>query len=86
MPLYVNDFQQGRVTVVLQDVGNGDVQPCFTRALFDSVGINFAKIGPDAEARANAGGCLQLADLVPGASAVFDNNDQGLRVSVPQAI
>ncbi|KPC54118.1 fimbria/pilus outer membrane usher protein [Amantichitinum ursilacus] len=85
VPLFVNEFQQGRVTVELKDLGNGDVQPCFTRELIDTVGVNFAKVGPEAEARANAGGCLQLADVVPGATAVFDNNDQGLRVSVPQA-
>lgn len=85
VPLYINEFQQGRITVELRDLGNGDVQPCFTRDMFDVVGVNFTKVGVDAKARAEAGGCLQLADVVPGASAVFDNNDQGLRVSVPQA-
>lgn len=87
--LYVNGLWLGRSEVMQQKVGNDpqSVQPCFDRALLERIGVDLSRLSPEANARLSSGdgaACSTLADLVPDATAVFDNAEQRLDVSVPQ--
>ncbi|AQV98720.1 fimbrial assembly protein [Cupriavidus necator] len=83
--LYVNQAWLGRVEVTLRQVGEDsrNVQPCFDRAVLERMGVDLAKLSPEASARLDTG-CVSLPDLIPDATASFDNGEQRLDVSVPQ--
>ncbi|AJK50462.1 fimbria/pilus outer membrane usher protein [Burkholderia plantarii] len=88
--LYVNQNWLGRTDVTLKQVGGrpDDVRACFDRELLQRVGVALARLSPQASAKlatAGTGACVTLDELVPDASAVFDNGAQRLDVSVPQA-
>ncbi|HKR47066.1 MAG TPA: fimbria/pilus outer membrane usher protein [Paraburkholderia sp.] len=84
--LYVNETWMGRTNLTLKETANG-VVPCFDGELLERIGLDFAKL-PVAAAEARAPGaraCVALPPLVPDATASFDNGEQRLDVSVPQA-
>ncbi|WP_283147473.1 fimbria/pilus outer membrane usher protein [Silvimonas soli] len=88
--LYVNQMWIGVVEVPLRELqkGSGNVQPCFSRDLLERMGVDLNRLSPIAQAKlqAQAGAsCLVLPDLVDGAFATFDNGEQRLDASVPQA-
>ncbi|WP_330901841.1 fimbria/pilus outer membrane usher protein [Ramlibacter monticola] len=87
--LYVNQIGQGRIDVLLRQVGKDspDVRPCFDRALLDRISVDPARLAAQANARLDAGpgACVPLDTLVQGATASFDLGEQRLDVSVPQA-
>lgn len=86
--LYVNQGWIGRTDVSLRAVdGDGNVQPCFDRALLERMGVDLTKLKPEAVAVLQDGtaACRSLQALIDEATATFDNGEQRLDVSVPQA-
>jgi outer membrane usher protein len=92
--LYVNQAWLGRAQVTLKQIGSdvNNVQPCFDRALLERLGVDLAKLSPQATASISqgpgedsGGACVPLPELVPDASASFDNGEQRIDISVPQA-
>ncbi|MCY1280320.1 Outer membrane usher protein HtrE [compost metagenome] len=88
--LLVNRQWVGRGEVTLRPVGadNGNVQPCFDVALLERLGVDLSRLAVAAAARLQKGAgatCVTLPELVPDATADFDNGEQRLDVSVPQA-
>jgi outer membrane usher protein len=86
--LVINQDLVGIVDVTLRavDAGLRDVQPCFDRALLSRIGVDLGKLTPQAAIlMADGGRCTTLPELVEGATASFDNGEQRLYVSVPQA-
>lgn len=88
--LVVNEQWIGRGEVTLRPAGADSriVQPCFDTALLERIGVDLSKIDADAAARLQkAGGsaCVSLPELVRDATADFDNSEQRLDISVPQA-
>jgi outer membrane usher protein len=85
--LYVNQTWLGRAQVTLKQTASGSVEPCFDRELLERTGVDLAKfipaavmlLGKDKDA------CVGLPKLVPDATASFDNGEQRLDLSVPQA-
>lgn len=84
--IYVNDAWLGRAEVELRRAGDDSAQvaPCFTRELLDRIGVDVARL-PAAAAPDGAPACQTLPTLIPAATASFDNGEQRLDVSVPQA-
>lgn len=59
---------------------------CFTQGLLELVGVDMRKLGPEAAAQLESGKtCLDLAQLIEGASATFSPSSQQLDLSIPQA-
>ncbi|WP_230684585.1 fimbria/pilus outer membrane usher protein [Burkholderia cepacia] len=91
--IYVNQTWLGRSNVTLKQRGadSDSVQPCFDRTMLDRVGADLSKFSKEAQALIDsaaadaAGVCVTLPELVPDATAQFDNSEQRLDVSVPQA-
>ncbi|KWK51812.1 fimbrial assembly protein [Burkholderia stagnalis] len=91
--IYVNQSWLGRMDVTLKQRGadSDGAQPCFDRALLDRIGVDLSKLSKEAQASIDsiaaegAGACLTLPELVPDATAEFDNGEQRLDISVPQA-
>ena len=85
---YVNEVWSGRLDVDIREPspGAGQPQPCFNAELLEKVGVDIRKLAPEAIAKVEAGGneCLTLPDLIPGATATFDGDEQRLDVSIPQ--
>lgn len=60
--------------------------PCFTAAMFDRLGLPRAKLDEAARARLDAAdGCAAISDLIPDATAIYDQTELRLDVTVPQA-
>ncbi|GJG98152.1 fimbria/pilus outer membrane usher protein [Cupriavidus pauculus] len=85
--VFVNDLWIGNVDVLLRQHGAdmANVVPCLDRAMLDRFGVDFTKLDDAALAEIESTECLDVARLIPGASAIFDNGEQRLVVSVPQA-
>ncbi|WP_202883561.1 fimbria/pilus outer membrane usher protein [Pseudomonas sp. RW10S2] len=87
--LIVNGNWVGRAQITLRQIPGGthDVQPCFDRDLLQQVGADLMKLSPDAAERltAETQACLPIATLIPEAFARFDNGEQKLDISIPQA-
>ncbi|WP_174972771.1 fimbria/pilus outer membrane usher protein [Burkholderia lata] len=87
--LYVNTNWIGRAEITLRQVGDSrnNVQPCFDRELLQQVGVDLAKLSPEATRRLTDSNhaCATIGMLVPDAVATFDNGEQRLDVSIPQA-
>jgi len=89
--IYVNDAWAGRSDVILRSV-DGDptnVRFCADRAFFDMVGVDFEKLSPETLAivkQVTPESCLNIEELIPGATASFDNSDLRLSVSLPQIV
>ncbi|MDR2324714.1 MAG: fimbrial biogenesis outer membrane usher protein [Acidovorax sp.] len=88
--LFVNNTWLGRRTIVLSqvDANPNNVHPCFDQHLLQHIGVDLSKLTPEVLRRLadKAHACLPLASLIPNASATFDNGEQRLDASVPQAI
>ncbi|MDQ8024214.1 MAG: fimbria/pilus outer membrane usher protein [Moraxellaceae bacterium] len=89
--LVVNEGFVGQVEVSMRPVvaGGDDVQPCMSHELLDRLGVDLAKLDPEALLRIEGGAegaCVTLPSLFPDATAVFDNGEQRLDVSIPQAL
>ncbi|SAL16231.1 fimbrial biogenesis outer membrane usher protein [Caballeronia peredens] len=88
--LYVNQTWIGSADIVLRDVnGPGKAaQPMFTHDLLARVGVDMTRMSPQALEKLDAAGAsgVQLSELIPQATAVFDMGEQRLDVSVPQAL
>lgn len=88
--LFVNDSWLGRRTVVLRqlDTNPNNVHPCFDQHLLLHIGVDLGKLSPEAIQRLaeKSHACLTLASLIPNASATFDNGEQRLNASLPQAV
>ncbi|MEN5285902.1 fimbria/pilus outer membrane usher protein [Stenotrophomonas lactitubi] len=85
--LYVNERWIGRSQVTLRQIGDApsNVQICFERALLERAGVDLQKISVDAtDLLGGPSGCPVLAQLVPDATAVFDQGEQRLDISIPQ--
>lgn len=85
--LYVNQTWLGRAAVSLRQVGSHprNVQPCFDRTLLERAGVDLGKLLPEAASRLADGACAPLPELVNAATAEFDNGEQRLDISMPQA-
>lgn len=60
--------------------------PCFTPELIELLGLPLEKMDADARERLKAQpGCLALSDLIPGATATYDQSALRLDATVPQA-
>jgi outer membrane usher protein len=86
--LYVNEIWLGRAEVTLRDTGNGAVQACFDHDLLERAGVDLSRLSTEAQAALADGEqgstCDSLPELIPDATATFDNGEQRLDVSVPQ--
>ncbi|RUL78424.1 fimbrial biogenesis outer membrane usher protein [Dyella choica] len=85
----VNELWQGRLTVRLAQVGadSANVQLCVNRDLLDRLGVDLTQLSEAAQASlVGSGSCASIDKLIPQANAVFDNGEQQLNVSVPQAM
>jgi len=87
--VYVNEMRIGRWDVTLQRVQAGldESEPCFDRSMLERAGVAVGKLTPAALALLaddTPGLCRLIDNLVPGATAAFDNNDVRLDISIPQ--
>jgi outer membrane usher protein len=85
--LYVNGNWVGHPAVNFRTPPGADsATPCFDRALVARFGLNQAKLSEQARAvLAASSECMNLGQIVDGASVSFDMSDLRLDVSVPQA-
>ncbi|MBY8610507.1 fimbrial biogenesis outer membrane usher protein [Burkholderia arboris] len=87
--LFVNANWIGRAEIALRQVGDdqNNVQPCFDRELLQQAGVDISKLTPEATSLLTdkSQACATIAMLVPDAVATFDNGEQRLDVSIPQA-
>jgi len=87
--IYVNEAWMGRSDVILRSV-DGDptnVRFCADRTFLDMAGVDFEKLSPEALAaikQATPESCLYLEELIPSATASFDNAELRMNVSLPQ--
>ncbi|WPG34976.1 fimbria/pilus outer membrane usher protein [Variovorax sp. EBFNA2] len=87
--LLVNDGWIGRTDVTFKrEHGAADgasAQPCLGKRELERAGVDLKKLPADVlERLADAGTCLPIGQIVPGASADFDFGDQRLKLSIPQ--
>src|SRR3546814_9988386 len=47
-------------------------------------GVNLSRLDEAAQARLQESSCMRVSDLIPDASAEFDNGEQRLNLSIPQ--
>src|SRR6202035_4737797 len=64
--------------------GGENARPCLSSELLDKLGVDFSKFPKPPEATAGEA-CRVSSDLVPGTVATFDQSEQRLDISVPQA-
>ncbi len=85
--LYVNLTWSGRAQITLAQQDSGGVEPCFDRDLLERAGVDITKLAPQAAALLDhaQASCTTISQLIPDATAVFDNGEQRLDISVPQA-
>jgi outer membrane usher protein len=88
--LFVNSAWLGRRTITLRqvDANPNNVHPCFDQHLLLHIGVDLSKLSPEAMQLLTdkTHVCLPLDALIPNASATFDNGEQRLDASLPQAI
>ncbi|CAN7722640.1 FimD/PapC N-terminal domain-containing protein [Cupriavidus necator] len=68
--LYVNEVWLGRAEVTMRQVGEDsrNVQPCFDRAAVERMGVDLARLSPQASGIRS--GCVSLPDLIPDAHGI----------------
>lgn len=89
--LYVNEIWLGRGEAEMRQSGDdrNNVQPCFNRTMLERLGVDLAKLSPQAIERlegAAHGACASLPELIDGAKAAFDSGEQRLDISIPQIV
>ena len=86
--LYVNGDWVAHTNVHFATVpGSESAVACYDTSLVSRIGLNanaLTDAGKAELAKAHAGGCADLAQLVPGAHQTFDMSDFRLDLSVPQ--
>lgn len=85
--IFLNEFPVGRTDVRFA-APSDDVSatPCVTRALLDKLGLHPADLSDQITAAlSDDSSCVDIANVIPGASMNFDVADLRLDVSVPQA-
>ncbi|CAG9218150.1 Fimbrial biogenesis outer membrane usher protein [Paraburkholderia sabiae] len=81
--IVVNGNRVARDSVRFVATREGEnARACFTRKMLEGFGVDFSKLESDHEQP--AGECIDLAALVPDATADFDFAEQKLSISVPQ--
>ncbi|WER47479.1 fimbrial biogenesis outer membrane usher protein [Cupriavidus sp. WKF15] len=88
--LQVNGVWLGMAEINMRQVGTDprNVQACLDRPLLERAGVDITRLAPESEDRlagAAKSECLTLGELIPGATAEFDNGEQRLELSVPQS-
>ncbi|WP_321897154.1 FimD/PapC N-terminal domain-containing protein [Paraburkholderia heleia] len=88
---YVNETWVGRIRISLKQAQSGRVETCMDRELLEHAGIDLGKLPASAlelleKANHNSELCVTLPQLVNDATATFDNGEQRLDLSIPQAI
>jgi outer membrane usher protein len=86
--LYVNGNWVGHEALrfVAQE-GAASAAPCLDKVLIERLGLDFTKLSEQRRgefAKAKAGECVNLLDLVDGATQAFDLSDLRLDLSIPQ--
>lgn len=87
--VYVNESRIGRWDVRVHRVRPDmeDSDPCFDRDMLQRAGVAMGRLTPAALALLaddTAGLCRLLGDLVPDATAVYDNTEGRLDIGIPQ--
>jgi outer membrane usher protein len=85
--LYLNDSPTGRTDVRFAAPSTDtSATPCVTHALLDMLGLHPDKLSARTAADlADNRACVDIAEVIPGASMAFDMGDLRLDTSVPQA-
>lgn len=86
LDIYVNQAWVARVDVrFASPAPDANAVPCVTTDLMHRMGLVPAKSATAAAARLASGtGCVQLADLIPGAKLDYDQSNLRLDASIPQ--
>ena len=86
--LEINGKWIGHASVRFVAQPNSDIaQPCIERALIVRLGLDFEKLSESARTllqQAQAGGCLDLAAMIPDTAVSFDLSQLRLDISIPQ--
>jgi outer membrane usher protein len=87
--LSVNDRWMGKTDIVLKDLHGPDdgAVVCISTALFEMFEVDVTRLSPQATQRLaalTAQDCLQLEEIVPDASLLFDAGALRLAVHIPQ--
>ncbi len=83
--IYINDVWASREDIEFRDEQGGEnARPCLSSEMLDKLGVDFSKFPKPPEVTAGEA-CRVPSDLVPGSVATFDQSEQRLDISVPQA-
>ncbi|MDP5008232.1 MAG: fimbrial biogenesis outer membrane usher protein [Glaciimonas sp.] len=83
--VYVNGTWTARSNILLAASINSDVQPCFNRQLFESIGVDLSKLDTEQLQQLIDGEqCFRLSDVISEATASFDMGELKLELSIPQ--
>jgi outer membrane usher protein len=87
LDIYVNQTWKARVDVNFASLTpDGNAVPCVTTELMNLMGLAPAKSAATTAAKLTSGsGCVQLSDLIPGATFDYDQGNLRLDANVPQA-
>ncbi|HET6431365.1 fimbria/pilus outer membrane usher protein [Dyella sp.] len=85
--VFLNERPVGRSNVrFAAPTAGASAVACVTQALLDQLGLRPPDLSPQAQAAlADGAACVDIAQLIPGASIDFNMGDLRLDVSVPQA-
>ncbi|PVY16205.1 outer membrane usher protein [Paraburkholderia silvatlantica] len=88
---YVNQAWVGRIRISLKQAQSGRVETCMDRELLERAGIDLGKLPASAlelleKSSQDSELCVTLPQLVDDATATFDNGEQRLDLSIPQAM
>jgi outer membrane usher protein len=85
--IYLNERPVGRINVrFAAPSADASAAPCVTRALLDKLGLHPADLSDRITADlVDDNACVDIADVIPGASMTFEMSDLRLDTSVPQA-
>lgn len=84
--VYVNDGWRGRRDVLMKEGADRRVRPCFSIAMLEQLGVDFARINDGRQDQWENGKdqCYAIDDVVKGSAANFNSGDLRLDVSIPQ--
>ncbi|EKT4521824.1 fimbrial biogenesis outer membrane usher protein [Pseudomonas putida] len=84
--ILINGKLVSRQDILIRANGDGsDAVVCFGRGLLELIGVDLAKLSPQVVARLDTGEtCLDLSEVVEGASAVFSPSSQQLDITIAQ--
>jgi len=84
--VYVNDAWRGRRDLLLKEGPDRRVRPCFSIAMLEQMGVDFARINEGREEPwgNNKDQCLNIGDVVKGGTGSFNSGELRLDVTIPQ--